>query len=76
MKSFKQFLNKKVLSISALAKKHKVSEKYIKRQLEHGIKTEHEHTTKVAVARQIALAHLGEDPDYYKKLKKIEKKKD
>jgi hypothetical protein len=74
MKSFKQFLNKKVLSISALAKKHKVDPSYIKRQLERGIKVEHEHTTKLRVARQIALAHLGEDPDYYKKLKKIEKK--
>jgi len=26
------------------------------------------------VARQIALVHIGEDPDYYKKLKKVEKK--
>lgn len=74
MKTFKQYLNKKVLSISALAKKHKVDPSYIKRQLERGIKVEHEHTTKLRVARQIALAHLGEDPDYYKKLKKIEKK--
>lgn len=74
MKTFKQFLNKKVLSISALAKKHKVDPSYIRRQLERGIKVEHEHTTKLRVARQIALAHLGEDPDYYKKLKKIEKK--
>ena len=74
MKSFKQFLNKRVLTVSALAKKHDVDEKYIERQLEKGIKVEHEHTTKLAVARRIALAHLSEDPDYYKKLKKIEKK--
>lgn len=74
MKSFKQFLNKRVLTISALAKKHKVEEKYIRRQLEVGIRIEHEHTSKLAVARHIALAHLSEDPDYYKKLKKIEKK--
>lgn len=75
MKTFKQFLNKRVLTVSALAKKHDVKETYIERQLEKGIKVEHEHTTKLAIARQIALAHLGEDPDYYKKLKKIEKKK-
>ena len=73
MKTFKQFLNKRVLSVSALAKKHKVEPDYIRRQLERGIKVEHEHTTKLRVARQIALAHLGEDPDYYKKLKKVEK---
>jgi hypothetical protein len=75
MKTFKQFLNKRVLNVSALAKKHDVSTKYIERQLQRGIKVEHEHTTKLAVARRIALAHLSEDPDYYKKLKKIEKKK-
>jgi len=75
MKTFKQFLNKRVLSVSALAKKHNVDTDYIEKQLEHGIKVEHEHTSKLAVARQIALAHLGEDPDYYKKLKKVEKKK-
>lgn len=74
MKSFKQFLNKKVLSISALAKKHNVDPSYIERQLEKGIKVEHEHTSKLKVARQIALAHLGEDPSYYSKLKKMEKK--
>jgi hypothetical protein len=74
MKSFKQFLNKRVLTVSALAKKHGVDTDYIEKQLQKGIKVEHEHSTKLKVARQIALAHLGEDPDYYKKLKKIEKK--
>jgi hypothetical protein len=73
MKSFKQFLNKRVLTVSALAKKHDVDKDYIEKQLKKGIKVEHEHTTKLKVARQIALAHLGEDPNYYKKLKKIEK---
>jgi hypothetical protein len=72
MKTFKQFLNKRVLSVSALAKKHDVDKEYIEKQLKKGIKVEHEHTTKLKVARQIALAHIGEDPDYYKKLKKIE----
>ena len=75
MKTFKQFLNKRVLTVSALAKKHGVDADYIEKQLEKGIRVEHEHTTKVSIARQIALAHIGEDPDYYKKLQKIEKKK-
>lgn len=73
MKTFKQFLDKKVLSVSNLAKKHNVPQEYIEGQLKSGIKVEHEHTGKSDVARQIALAHLGENPDYYKKLKKIEK---
>jgi len=76
MKTFKQFLNKRVLTVSALAKKHDVPEKYIEKQLEKGIKIEHEHTSKLAVARHIAMAHLSEDPDYYKKLKKIEQIKE
>lgn len=75
MKTFKQFLNKRVLTVSALAKKHDVSEKYILRELKRGIRVEHEHTKMISVARHIALAHLSEDPDYYKKLKKIETKK-
>lgn len=75
MKTLKQFLNKRVLTVSALAKKHGVDEKYIEKQLEAGIKVEHEHTSKIKVARQIALAHLGEDPSYYSKLKKMEKHK-
>ena len=74
MKTFKQFLNKRVLTVAALSKKHKTSKEYIEKQLQRGIKVEHEHTTKLAVARRIALTHLGENPDYYKKLKKIEKK--
>jgi hypothetical protein len=74
MKSFKKFLNKRVLSVSALAKKHGVDTAYIEKQLKRGIAVEHEHTSKLKVARQITLAHLSEDPDYYKKLKKIEKK--
>lgn len=73
MKTFKQFLNKRVLTVSALAKKHDVDKDYIEKQLQKGIKVEHEHTSKEAVAKQIALAHVGENPDYYKKSKKLEK---
>jgi len=42
------------------------------KQLRMGIKHELEHTTDRAVAQEIALDHLAEDPRYYTKLKKIE----
>lgn len=37
-----------------------------------GIKIEKEHTKNEKIAREIALDHLGEVPDYYSKLKKVE----
>ena len=74
MKTFKEFLNKKVLTLDELAKKHGVSKEHILSQLNAGIKVEHEHSSNAKVAEQIALAHLGEDPNYYKKLKKVEAK--
>lgn len=72
MKTFKQFLDTPVLSPEDLADKHKVSVDEIQKQLEMGIKVEGEHTTKPKIARQIALAHIGEDPEYYSKLKEME----
>lgn len=42
-------------------------------QLENGIKHEMEHTKDRKIAKEIAKDHLTEDPNYYKKLKKIEK---
>jgi len=42
------------------------------KQLEDGIKVEYEHTNDREVAREIAMDHLTEDKDYYKKLKKME----
>ena len=43
------------------------------KQLEIGIKHEMEHTKDRGIAKEIAKDHLSEDPNYYKKLKKIEK---
>lgn len=43
------------------------------KDLEDGIKHEMEHTKDRQVAKEIAKDHLSEDPNYYKKLKKIEK---
>lgn len=55
-----------------IAKKHNVPLRKINDQLEIGIKVEMEHTSDKNVAREIALDHLMELPDYYSKLGKIE----
>ena len=46
----------------------------LKSQLKKGIKVEMEHTNDVSRAKEIAMDHLKEDPNYYTKLKKIENK--
>jgi hypothetical protein len=56
-----------------IAKIHGVSLDFIKNQLEIGIKVEYEHTTSKSSAKIIALQHLEEIPDYYTRLKKMEK---
>lgn len=57
-----------------IAKKHGVSLEAIQKQLKMGIKVEGEHTSDKKAARITALQHLDEVPDYYSKLKKVEKK--
>ena len=42
-------------------------------ELEKGVKVEMEHTNDPKLAKEIAMDHLTEDPDYYKKLAKMEK---
>lgn len=41
--------------------------------LQQGQRVEKEHTDKPALAKEIAMDHLSEDPQYYGKLKKVEK---
>lgn len=65
-------LDVKTPSLDALAKKHGVSIDVLKKQLDMGIKVELEHTTDKAVAKEIALDHLNEFPDYYDRLEKAE----
>jgi hypothetical protein len=60
------------MSIMDLAKKHKVSLDKIKSQLQRGIEVEMEHTNSKSIAKEIAMDHIFEDPNYYVKLKKIE----
>lgn len=45
-----------------------------KKQVAQGMKVEREHTKDKASQKEIAQDHLKEDPKYYKKLEKIEKK--
>jgi len=69
---------KKLSPNQLLAKVTKTPNKYNLAQFKAGLKVEHEHVdiTKgdpVKTAK-IVLAHLNELPDYYTKLKKVEKK--
>jgi hypothetical protein len=73
------------MSLMNLAKKHtydrmsrKQSDERIKKMYDHlqkqlnkGIKVEMEHTDTKKIAREIAMDHLAEDPNYYNKLAKI-----
>lgn len=61
-------------SVADLAVKYDVSVHDVLRELAKGVKVEQEHTTKLDVAREIALDHLGEDLYYYVKLAGMEKK--
>jgi len=42
-------------------------------KLHEGMKVEREHSSNTDVQKEISMDHLTEDPEYYKKLKKIEK---
>jgi hypothetical protein len=46
----------------------------IKKQLEIGIKSESEHTKDLELAKEIAIDHLYEFPNYYSELDKMEEK--
>lgn len=60
------------LTIDGLAKKHNLSVSIIKRQLQKGAAHETEHTANEAMATEIAMDHLAEDPFYYDKLELTE----
>lgn len=64
----------KTFSPQAIANKHGVPLSVITKQLRMGIKVEKEHTTSAKDAKEIALDHLNEFPDYYDRLEKMEKK--
>jgi hypothetical protein len=62
----------KGMSLSDIAKHHNISPQTLKNEFIKGYAVEREHTTDVEVAKEIALDHLYEDPNYYSKLSKIE----
>ncbi len=59
-------------TVEEIAKKHRLEVSFIQRQLDMGEPIEHEHTKNHELAREIALQHLDEIPDYYTRLKKME----
>jgi len=68
--------NKKIIKITAnVIKPKKPESSYDKKELQKGLKVEQEHTTTKKLQKNIAKNHLDEDKNYYKKLNKIEKKK-
>lgn len=60
------------LSIEDIARKHNVFVGTIKKEIEMGIKVEKEHTHDDETAKEIAMDHLTEFPDYYTRLGKME----
>lgn len=71
----KEFLpDVKTLDPKSIAKLHDVDVVDIEKELEMGIEVEKEHTKDDAKAREIALDHLKEFPDYYTRLADMEKK--
>jgi hypothetical protein len=67
-------LDVKTLTVDEIAKKHDVPVEQIEQELAMGIQVELEHTTSDQAAKEIALDHLLELPDYYTKLGKMENK--
>lgn len=61
------------LNLAQIAKKHKVSPSFLAVQLTKGIEVESEHTNDKKMAKEIAMDHLSEIPDYYDRLEKMEK---
>ena len=68
-----KILIKKQEQLKGGAGDNKPDNDFNSQQLEIGIKHEMEHTKNRKIAKEIAKDHLSEDPNYYKKIKKIEK---
>lgn len=70
----KEQLDRKTLTAQQLAALHKLPIEKINAEIAKGEKVEMEHTKEKKTANQIARDHIKEDPRYYEKLKKMEKK--
>ena len=62
------------MSVEDIARKHSVFAGTIQKQIEMGIKVEMEHTNSKEKAKEVAMDHLSEFPDYYTRLDGMEKK--
>lgn len=65
----------KTLTAKEIADKWKLPLGVVAKKIAAGVKVEKEHTKSTRQANEIARDHLGERPDYYEKLDKMEKKK-
>lgn len=72
IKEGEAFPTVKTYTPEQLAEKHGVAVEVINRQVDKGTRAEMEHTTDVNKAREIALDHILEMPDYYDRLEKME----
>lgn len=61
------------LSLNDIAKQHGVSTIELDKELKKGIQVELEHVNDEEMAKEIAMDHLVELPNYYTKLEKMEK---
>lgn len=61
------------LSLKDIAKKFKIEISTLEKELKMGQNVELEHTKDITAAKDIAMDHLSEIPDYYTRLKKMEK---
>jgi hypothetical protein len=65
-------LDKPTPTVKDIVAKFNVDYKYVMMQLQKGIQIELEHTSDITTAKEIALDHLGERPDYYERISKVE----
>jgi len=65
----------KTLTAKQIADKFKLPLSVVAKKIAAGVKVEKEHTKSLRQANEIARDHLGERPDYYDKLDKMEKTK-
>jgi len=65
----------KTLTAKQIADKFKLPLSVVAKKIAAGVKVEKEHTKSLRQANEIARDHLGERPDYYDKLHKMEKTK-
>lgn len=70
-KKVKETLDKPTPTLVTIARKFNVTVDYVTQQLQRGVEVESEHTSNLEQAKEIALDHLAERPDYYQKLDQV-----